>query len=245
MKKKLWPFLYRLHRYMGLLSALVLIMLAVTGIALNHTEDLKLDSHKINSNAILDWYGIPSPQNLKSFATLDHWLTQVNQNIYFDKAVLIKTEENLLGSVETDEFIVAALSNSLLLLSVEGELIEQTPLNNIKRIGLNSKKAVVIIAGEEQLSSNDGLLSWHSDNNKTVTWSKNTILPESIKKTIQSHFRSSILPLERVLLDIHSGRFFGMIGVIIVDISGIFVIILSLSGLAIWLRRKLIVLKRS
>jgi len=230
---------------MGLLSALVLIMLAVTGIALNHTEDLKLDSHKINSNAILDWYGIPSPQNLKSFATLDHWLTQVNQNIYFDKAMLIKTEENLLGSVETDEFIVAALSNSLLLLSVEGELIEQTPLNNIKRIGLNSKKAVVIIAGEEQLSSNDGLLSWHSDNNKAVTWSKNTILPESIKKTIQSHFRSSILPLERVLLDIHSGRFFGMIGVIIVDISGIFVIILSLSGLAIWLRRKLIVLKRS
>ena len=245
MKKKLWPFLYRLHRYMGLLSGVVLIMLAVTGIALNHTEDLKLDSHKIKSTAILDWYGISSPQNLKSFATLDHWLTQLNQNIYFDKAMLIKTEENLLGSVETDEFIVAALSNSLLLLSVEGELIEQTPLNNIKRIGLNSKKAVVIIAGEEQLSSNDGLLSWHSDNNKAVTWSKNTILPESIKKTIQSHFRSSILPLERVLLDIHSGRFFGMIGVIIVDISGIFVIILSLSGLAIWLRRKLIVLKRS
>lgn len=245
MKKKLWPFLYKLHRYMGLLSALILIMLAVTGIALNHTEDLKLDKRKINSNTILNWYGIPSPQNLKSFATLDHWLTQVNQDIYVDNAMLITTEENLLGSIETEEFIVAALSNSLLLISVEGELIEQTPLSNIKRIGLNSKKAVVIIAGKEQLSSNDGLLSWHSDNNKAVIWSKNTPLPENIKQTIQNHFRSSILPLERVLLDLHSGRFFGMIGVIIVDISGVFVIILSLSGLAIWLRRKIIVLKRS
>jgi len=43
MKKNwFWRFLYKLHRYTGLFSALILIMLAVTGIALNHTEDLEL-----------------------------------------------------------------------------------------------------------------------------------------------------------------------------------------------------------
>ena len=64
------------------------------------------------------------------------------------------------------------------------------------------------------------------------------VLPQSIETTIKQNFSRAILPLERVLLDIHSGRFFGKIGVIIVDICGILLIFLVLSGCSFWLKHK-------
>ena len=243
-KHSLWRFLYKLHRYIGLSSALVLIMLAVTGIALNHTDELKLDSQMIQSSAILDWYAIKSPASIKSFATKNHWITQINQQIYFDHSILLKNETSLLGAIETDDFIVAALNNSLLLLSLEGELIEQTPLNKIEKIGLTAQQNIVIKSSTAIRVSDDGLLSWHPYKKQDIHWSKSSQIPESISHDLKNNFRSSILPLERVLLDIHSGRFFGTAGVIIVDISGVFLIILALSGCAIWLKHKLRALKR-
>jgi hypothetical protein len=237
-KNRIWRFLYKLHRYIGLSSAIVLLMLAVTGIALNHTDELKLDSQMIQSEAILDWYKIKPPENIKSFATKNHWISQINQWLYFDHSVLLKNENSLIGAIETDDFIVAALNNSLLLLSLEGELIEQMPLSKIKKIGSAHQQNIAINSGEDIKISDDGLLSWHPYNKEQVQWSKRAQTPESISHDIKKNFRSSILPLERVLLDLHSGRLFGTAGVIIVDISGIFLIILALSGCAIWLKHK-------
>ena len=244
-KHRIWRFLYKLHRYIGLSSAIVLLMLAITGIALNHTDELKLDSQMIQSRTILDWYAIKPPENIKSFATKNHWITQINQQLYFDHSVLLKNGNSLLGAIETDEFIVAALNNSLLLLSLQGELIEQAPLNTVEKIGLTDQQHIVIKSDGEITVSDDGLLSWHPYNEERVHWSKSTQAPESITQELKNNFRSSILPLERVLLDLHSGRFFGTAGVIIVDISGVFLIILALSGCAIWLKHKFRALRKS
>jgi len=246
MKKnnQVWRFLYKLHRYTGLFSAVILLMLAITGIALNHTDDLSLDSQMVQSPRLLDWYGISMPDQLKSFATEHHWLTLVNQQLYFDQSLLLKNQNDLLGAIETEDFIVAALKDSLLLLSLQGELIEQMPFNAIDSIGLDDQLRVVIKSSETLNSSADGLLSWQAHHNEQVIWSKPSQLPSQQKQTIKNSFRSSVLPIERVLLDIHSGRFFGFIGVILVDLSGILLIILALSGCAIWLKHKLRVLKR-
>jgi len=246
MKKnnQVWRFLYKLHRYTGLFSAVILLMLAITGIALNHTDDLSLDSQMVQSPRLLDWYGISMPDQLKSFATEHHWLTLVNQQLYFDQSLLLKNQNDLLGAIETEDFIVAALKDSLLLLSLQGELIEQMPFNAIDSIGLDDQLRVVIKSSETLNSSADGLLSWQTHHNEQVIWSKPSQLPSQQKQTIKNSFRSSVLPIERVLLDIHSGRFFGFIGVILVDLSGILLIILALSGCAIWLKHKLRVLKR-
>lgn len=247
-KNQIWHFIYKLHRYLGLSSAIVLIMLSITGIALNHTETLKLDSQMIKSNAILDWYGIKSPQNLKAFATQHHWLTQINQEIYFDQTALLPNERGLLGAVETEEFIVVGLENSIFLLSLQGEVIEQSTFDAIEKIGIDHHQNIILKSNQRLMYSDDGLLSWHpyvkiNPKKQMITWSKTSKLPNKIAESIKSNFRSSILPLERIVLDIHSGRFFGLIGVIIVDISGIFLIILSLSGCSIWAKNKIRVLQ--
>ncbi len=246
MKKSntVWRFLYKLHRYAGLFSAVILLMLAITGIALNHTDDLKLDSQMIESTIILDWYGIKTPNKLTSFQTKQHWLTQVNQQLYFDKTLLLKNKTTLLGAVETDEFIVVALSNTLLLLSLEGEVIEKITFNAVENIGITPLQAIVIKSDNKLTSSANGLLSWHPHHGEPIKWSKLSQLPAPITQNIKKNFRSSVLPLERVLLDLHSGRIFGFIGILLVDISGVLLIILALTGCSIWLKHKVRSLSR-
>lgn len=241
MKKnnRIWRYLYKLHRYIGLLSAIVLLMLAITGIALNHTDDLKLDSKMIQSKFILDWYGIKPPNRFNSFATKNHWLSEVGQQIYFDQNILATHEHILLGAIETDEFIVAAMPNSLVLISVEGEIIEQNPIKAVEKIGLDPQQQIILKSSTGIISSDDGLLSWHPYDKDQIKWSEADQAPDSIRQSIQNKFRASILPLERVFLDLHSGRFFGKIGVIIIDITGVFLIILAISGCTIWLKHKL------
>ena len=243
MKKSSWrvmPLLYKLHRYLGLSSAIVLLALSVTGIALNHTEDLKLDSQMVASTTILDWYGINPPTNLISFKTQHHWLTHVNQQVFFDDIALLKNKDKLLGAIETDEFIVAGLGHSLLLLSLQGELIEKSNVDNIIKLGVDSQENIVILSDQGLLYSDDSLLSWNaypSLKNPIITWSTSSQVPNNIENKIKNLSRTSILPLERVVLDLHSGRFFGTLGVFIVDLCGVFLIIISLSGCAIWLSR--------
>jgi len=59
-----------------------------------------------------------------------------------------------------------------------------------------------------------------------------------LKKLLRNHFRGEVLPVERVLLDLHSGRFFGKIGPWLFDIAAALLILLSLTGSWIWLRRR-------
>lgn len=234
-KHRLWQFIYKLHRYIGLLSALVLIMLAITGISLNHTEDLQLDSQMVQSTTILHWYGIKSTAKLTSFATQNHWITQLKQKVYFDQSFLIENQQPLLGAIETDEFIVVAFHHSLLLLTHSGELIEQSSIDGIENIGMNQQQAIILKSSRGINVSTDGLISWQPYTLEQITWSAVQHTPTHISTSIENKFLTSILPLERVLLDIHSGRFFGKIGVFIVDLSAVFLIILAFSGCAIWL----------
>lgn len=234
-----WRLLYKIHRYIGLFSALVLLMLAVTGIALNHTEDFKFDSQFIGNDSLLNWYGIYAPDTKHAFKTNHHYLSQFDKQIYLDEQFILNSSEDLQGAVETDDFIAVALSESVLLLSLEGEVIEQNDKQGLEQIGINATQQVFIKQADKVLFSDDGLLSWQAASDEKIEWSKQSVLAENIKTKIKHKFRGAILPLERVLLDIHSGRFFGNIGVIIVDLCGVLLILLVFSGCAIWLKHKL------
>jgi uncharacterized iron-regulated membrane protein len=59
-----------------------------------------------------------------------------------------------------------------------------------------------------------------------------------LERALQNHYRSEVLPLERLLLDLHSGRFFGSAGPWIMDAAAVLLVLLALSGTWIWLRRK-------
>ncbi|MGD2138685.1 MAG: hypothetical protein PVF08_10545, partial [Gammaproteobacteria bacterium] len=59
--------LYIWHRYFGLVTALFVVILSITGLALNHTGELQLDARHVRSDTLLDWYGIHVPDTLVSY----------------------------------------------------------------------------------------------------------------------------------------------------------------------------------
>ncbi len=233
-----WRYLYKLHRYLGLLSAIVLIMLSITGIALNHTESLSLDSRKVSNRHILDHYNIQAP-TIKACKIQQQWVSQLESHLYFDSHALLTNPQPLIGCLDLPEYTLLALKNTLILLSTDAEIIEQLSHSDILRLGKNAQNHIIIETHAGIESSSDDLVSWQAGSDEAVTWSTLETLPNDLSERLKHRFRGSIVPWERVILDMHSGRFFGQVGVIIVDLTGISLILLSSSGCIIWLKHKL------
>lgn len=237
-RKSLWRLLFKFHRYTGLSVAVIIVMLAVTGIILNHTDNLKLDSQYVKSKAVLDWYGIKSPDTKIAFASRNIWVIQTGEQIYLGVQPVLKKTENLVGVVSSDSFVLLGFTNGLILLSNEGDVIERIEKPLIK-IAIDSQDTIFIYSKDQIFSSNDGLLSWQETDKSSPEWSSQSNPPVALMQRINDLSRNNILPYERVLLDMHSGRFFGTFGVFMVDIAGILFILVAVSGCWIWLRHKL------
>ncbi len=64
------------------------------------------------------------------------------------------------------------------------------------------------------------------------------VLPTGLEQDLLYLYRGKGLSLERLLLDLHSGRLLGNAGVYIVDVAALLFIFLALSGSWMWWRRR-------
>jgi hypothetical protein len=63
-------------------------------------------------------------------------------------------------------------------------------------------------------------------------------LPQALAQQLEQHQSGPSISLETVILDLHSGRFFGQFGVLFIDLIGILICILSVTGLIAWINRR-------
>jgi uncharacterized iron-regulated membrane protein len=56
-------------------------------------------------------------------------------------------------------------------------------------------------------------------------------------EAISHAYRGSGLTLERILLDLHTGRLFGPAGVALINIASILLLVLIFSGIVLWISR--------
>ena len=75
--------------------------------------------------------------------------------------------------------------------------------------------------------------------NEGITWAQKTTLNDTKMAVLLESFRGRGLTLERVLLDLHSGRIFGEYGTYIMDAAAVALLWLSCSGLWVWWRRRM------
>lgn len=237
--------LYRWHRYMGLSVAGAVLLLTVTGILLNHTEDLQLDEHYVERPFILDWYGIEAPQISHSYCGADHCISQMGSSLYFDARRLDGQVQHLIGTIRLPEILVIAVDDSLLLLSPAGEQIERLGEgdgipNGIKGVGLSADGSLIVkTMGGTHHRADAQLLEWspwQKGGDIGVRWSQPTPLPSQLQGSLSSSSRSKTISVERLLLDLHSGRFFGRYGPLIIDSSAIVLVLLALTGFRMWWR---------
>jgi hypothetical protein len=61
-------------------------------------------------------------------------------------------------------------------------------------------------------------------------------MPKDLHDKLMILYRGKGLPLERVILDIHSGRILGQAGVLLIDFMAILFLLLAMSGVWMWVK---------
>lgn len=233
---------YVWHRWIGVSAALLVVMLAITGIALNHTEQLRLDERAVASEALLSWYGIKAPGPLTAFAAGPRWLLQADNRWYFDDTPLSGEFGALRGAVALPSLIAAASEDAVWLLTERGEVVERMDAGagvpgDIRRLGVDAQQRLVLDTAAGYARSDTQYLQWRRlAAPADVRWAEPSAAPEPLGQAILQRHRGAGLSLERVLLDLHSGRLLGRFGVYVMDAAAILMLVLAASGTWLWLR---------
>ncbi len=238
--KKFTTFLW--HRRVGLFAFILVIILAITGILLNHTERFKLDESYVNSSWLLGLYGIEPKDEPVSYKANEHVISVWQNQLFFSNKAIMQLEQNMHGAIAAEQFIVIALDNEIILLSFEGEFIERVStsisFSNIKRLGMKYKRPVIETSDPLYYMADEHILDWDVIINDDIEWVEKYTLSEKEKENLLIAYRGNGLKLERVILDLHSGRIFGQYGVYVMDAAAIALLWLSLSGLWVWDSRR-------
>lgn len=238
--KQVWT-LHFWHRTVGVTSALFVLMLAVTGVLLNHTQWLRMDARYVHSPAILGLYGIRVPEDMTAFSVHEHWVILLGGHLYFDAMPVPDIAGDLLGMVEHQGIFVVAVSGELLLFDAGGHLLERlggaegVPAG-LQQIGVSGNADLVLRAAHGSYVVDLDALHWQHRAVPSVDWAKPLAPPPQIAQQVVQAYFGTALPVERIVLDLHSGRIFGTWGVYVVDTVAVLFLLLAASGVWMWSR---------
>ena len=231
-----------LHRYIGIVICVFLVLLSVTGIFLNHTDDLNLDKRFINWPWLLKHYGLAVPQPKQNFNLGQNAVTNYDGQIFYNEKLLFQNEDEIKGAVEKKDFLYIALTNEIMVFDATIEIIdvlENTPAP-IQLIGTNSNDDQIrILDGNNQSWVYDEFNNaWAPDISKVHDWSQLEVMSTTQMARMNKYFLSKGISLEQFLLDLHNGAVLKKVGKYLLDIIGILTFVLSITGILLWSNRK-------
>jgi uncharacterized iron-regulated membrane protein len=231
------------HRWLGLASALFLLSLSITGLALNHTEFLKLDQVQIKSSVILDRYGMASGSSIDAYRIhKSDTLAHLNGQLFYNNAPLASADRPL-GIIEGAPISVVATEAQLIYLTTDGEFVEsidssQLPYTTLDAVGTTTDGRPLLISSAGNWTPDADWIEFDQyQASYNVAPLETITLDEASANSLLDAFQGGGVSLYRVLLDLHSGRLFGWGGRTLMDLSAIAIIILITSGIGGWLRK--------
>ena len=226
----------RWHRYAGITAAGLLAYLVITGVPLQFSAELDLGKTYVSSNWILTWYGIRAPEHV----VVSGPIVQVDDQLFWQSR-FIGTSQTLIGALIKRDFLIIATRREVLIFHTRTrEAVDRSYLDAmLKQIGQRDDRIYLETANGLLVADQD-LSNWTSGNEPTdaISWATTEPLGASESKPFRSAYRSRLLSWERWLQDLHSGRFFGFIGVVVVDIASVLLLTLAVTGLVIWWRSR-------
>ncbi len=186
-----------------------IVFLSLSGIALNHANDFGLDQRYIRWPWLLEAYGMKAPSPYA-------------------------------GSVSLAALVVVGEGQRVHVLLDTGELIESFDLSailpgEIERVGKAGDRAVLDSRGILYRSDRDVTVfePWTAGADSEVGWSTEVDRDTTGLEALQTAWRGQGLTIERVLLDLHSGRIFALPGRLLLDLVAVAMILLGVTGLVL------------
>lgn len=232
----------RWHRRVGLSVMVVLIFLSITGIFLNHSPAAGLSKRTLNSEWLLGWYGFETVA-LSGFKVGKQWINHPgDRELYIDGQPVAACAPPLLNAARTDSFLIALCKDELVILSFYGELVEKiNTLSGLPEHTTNLKylnNTLFIQSHNKIMSLDPDTLEIKPSQLTIESWPLPSSLPSTIVEELKQGSQLPGISLETVILDLHSGRFFGDAGVLFVDFMGLLTVFLAMTGFYTWFARR-------
>ena len=182
----------QVHKFTGIAVCVFLIHLSITGIFLNHTEDLGLDEKYTASPMILALYNISIPSQEESFSVDNHFVSRFGNQVFLDNQPVFKSENPIIGVVIFNQMLVIATDNGLVLLTEEGELIEKLTTatglpENIQKLG-GSDSILFLKASNQSWESEDEGQEWRGTDSNFNESSNELVMPNEKIQQVESYF---------------------------------------------------------
>ena len=231
------------HKKIGVYVAIFVIFLAISGIALNHSDKFKLNTTFIKMEWLLDLYQIGPASEPIGYLSSNNWVVQVGKRIYFNNKEIINEANKLVGIVKINDTYVIAYDGKLMLLNKKGEILElltgaEGVPAGMTKIGYDKQDNIIIKSAHGYYRANLDILQWSEYDFINANWSSTSKITEPLKANILEQYRGTGLTAERTLLDLHSGRIFGKWGLYFVDLIAVLFVFIALTGIWMWWYKK-------
>ena len=233
--------LKRIHKVIGVSIALIIIHLSITGIILMQPAFFNLYDKYYKSDWLLAAFDMYTHADVKT-SSLDDNMIFIASNLLIEDEVINLGEEKIIGAhtVEGDLFLATPSSLSLVReVSFGYKVIQlktfQTPLSFL---GFTKQEKLIAI---DQEKNKFLIIKKNNDYELRVTdMSYEKIVFETVEYEKADFYLNLIqgpgIQALRLITDLHNGRFFGFIVMIIFIIASICNIFLALSGSYMTLR---------
>jgi hypothetical protein len=226
--------LRRLHRWAGGIAAIFILLLSVTGILINHAAEMGLDRRQAEAGWVRFLYGLPEQATVLGTRLIQGRAVWSGDSLHLGNAS--HPLEGYRGAVSVDGIVMAAGYRTALLLTLDGELVTRFSAaelpGEITRIGQSDSGRVVVETSRGRYAADQALLNWESSENVDVAWSVVETLHDADAQRVAG--TAPAPSWEQVLLDAHSGRLFGIGGVLFMDAVAAAILFLMGSGLWTW-----------
>jgi hypothetical protein len=227
---RLRKFLRKVHRWIGILASVWLLLLATTGFLLQHKDDWNLDEKYTNSSLFLSFYDIG--EQFISFEHEQQSLAQLDHQIYLNKQAVYKAEQAIVGAIYQQPNWIIATATQILWLDKQGHIIQTMDEMDgipmpIKKLG-NTNERIFIQNSNQTIS-----LDTFEPTKNTINWSQ-VSNSQILKDQLITQSSQNYLSYQQLIFDLHAGITSPSL---LNDIAALALIFLSISGIMIFFKK--------
>lgn len=224
------------HRWIGYSSLILIIILSITGIILNRTEQLDLNQITIKNKIVTALYGLAPAEPVLHFQARQDWVSWVEGRLYLNGDFVAANRPKPVGAITVNDVIIVGSLGSLSLYLEDGSLVEEIDSASLPGaltiMGKSREGHLIIETSRGKYETDDNFLSFvRVADDLAYAPSLPKDAPDHTTEKILENFRGQGVSLYRLTLDLHSGRLFGSWGPYLMDLAAICLIFLSISSL--------------
>ena len=236
----------KLHRLLGFLLLVPLLIFTLSGVLLMHKSDFGIDQKRVKSEWVMAQYGLTFDEAPVAWSTGESMVAQWEGACVLGETA-VEVEGDIISAVAVKNGVCVATDSAVYFFGWDRRLIEKLesglslPEGRVERVGVNEYgKLVMEYGGGIVFFLDDDLLDYVplERGNDTVQWSQTRTLSAEQKAKVKAAIIGEGMPMDRVILDFHSGSIFKLLGKILVDAFALGILGLCFSGVAIYMRKR-------